>query len=191
MESNNEKETRIYLFKIKPCSQAEMSLFAKSKVLSLASKDLNISPESVVLKKHKHGKPYIYGADNWHFNISHTDDMIGIAVSNEPVGIDVERIKGANLWIAKRFFTVSENYYIESAVCKDRSFFEIWTKKEAYLKYIGKGLSISLRAIDVFGLPCAMESFEKDGYMISVCRDTHKSGLTIEFCDLAYNKETI
>lgn len=161
-----------------------MSLFAKSKVLSLAAKELNVSPESIELKKHEHGKPYIYGADNWHFNISHTDGMIGIAVSDEPVGIDVESIGDADLRIAKRFFTVSENYYIESAECKDKRFLEIWTKKEAYLKYIGKGLSFSLRTFDVFSLPCAMESFEKDGYMISVCRDKHKSGLTIECCDL-------
>lgn len=184
MEYSNEKGTRIYLFKIKPCSQAEMSYFAKSKVLSLAAKELNVSPESIELKKHKHGKPYIYGADNWHFNISHTDGMVGIAISDEPVGIDIERIKDADLRIAKRFFTVSENYYIESAECKDKRFFEIWTKKEAYLKYTGKGLSLSLKAFDVFSLPCAVESFEKDGYIISVCCSKHNKMMLIECYNL-------
>ena len=184
MEDSNKKGTRIYLFKIKPCSRAEMSSLARSKVLSFAAKELNVSSGSIEIKKHEHGKPYIYGADNWHFNISHTDGMVGIAISDEPVGIDVERIRDADLRIAKRFFTVSENYYIENTACKDKRFFEIWTKKEAYLKYTGKGLSLSLKAFDVFSLPCAVESFEKDGYMISVCRKNQKAEFSIKYCDL-------
>jgi 4'-phosphopantetheinyl transferase len=52
--------------------------------------------------------------------------------------------------IAKRFFTPRERGYIASSEDQNKAFFEIWTKKEAYIKRQGKGLSVSFTSFDVF-----------------------------------------
>ena len=67
------------------------------------------------------------GHPEWQFNISHTEGMLAIAISNVSVGVDVERIRNIGLKIARRFFTEQENKYIEVAKCQDtyKRFFEI------------------------------------------------------------------
>lgn len=185
MAYNEKKRLKVYLFKIDLCSHAKMSSFARSKVLSLAAKDLNVSKKSVEIKSDMYRKPYIAGFEKWYFNISHTPGMIGIAVSEEPVGIDVEKVRDADFRIAKRFFTAQENFHIENATNKEKCFFEIWTKKEAYLKYTGRGLNDSLKSFDVFEQSHRIESFEEDGYMISVCHDSIRElKMSIERYDL-------
>ena len=186
MESNRENRINIYLFKTDQCSHAEMSSFSRAKVVSLAAMDMSVSEKDIEIKTDVYGKPYIAGYEQWHFSITHTAGMIGIAASDEPVGIDAEKICSADLQIAKRFFTDQENLRIENSENKDRCFFEIWTKKEAYLKYTGKGLHTPLQSFDVFELAHKFESFEECGYMISVCHDRiHDIEMSIECCDLA------
>jgi phosphopantetheinyl transferase len=51
--------------------------------------------------------------------------------------------------IAKGFFTTRERGYIASSEDQSKAFFEIWTKKEAYIKHQGKGISISFTSFDV------------------------------------------
>ncbi len=63
------------------------------------------------------------------FNISHAGDYIACAVSDDPVGVDIELIKTADMQIAERFFTTDETAYIKSGQQEQR-FYEVWTKKE-------------------------------------------------------------
>lgn len=189
MESNRENRINIYLFKTDQCSHAEMSSFSRAKVVSLAAMDLSVSEKDIEIKTDVYGKPYITGYEQWHFSITHTAGMIGIAVSDEQVGIDVEKIHSADLRIAKRFFTDQEYLRIENSENKDRCFFEIWTKKEAYLKYTGKGLRTPLRCFDVFELAHKFESFEEDGYMYSVCHNRiNDTVVSIKCYDLTKNR---
>ena len=112
--------------------------------------DLNIENDNIVFGTNSYGKPFLENNKDYHFNISHTHNMIAAAVSNNPVGVDVEKVREIDLGIAKRFFTECELNYIEKY--RNRTyerFFEIWTKKEAYIKYTGKGLSIPLNSFDV------------------------------------------
>lgn len=95
------------------------------------------------------------------------------------MGVDVERIRSADLKIARRFFTDNEYRYITKTGSDiDIRFFEIWTKKEAFIKYIGKGLSIPLNSFDVFdeNISHGLQTSMIDGYTVSVfngdyCRD--------------------
>ena len=185
MESNGENRIKIYLFKTDQCSHTEMRSFSRAKVVSLAAKDRSVSEKDIEIKTDEYGKPYITGYEQWHFSITHTAGMIWIAVSDEPVGIDAEKIRNADLRIAKRFFADQENLRIENSENNDRCFFEIWTKKEAYLKYTGKGLRTPLRSFDVFELAHIFESFEEDGFVYSVCHDRiNDFEISVERCDL-------
>jgi len=95
------------------------------------------------------GKPFLVSRPNVHFNISHAGDYIACVVADKPVGIDIEIIKPIDLKIAERFFTSDEFAYImvgDKTLC----FYEIWTKKESYIKWAGKGLHKHLTSFSAF-----------------------------------------
>jgi 4'-phosphopantetheinyl transferase len=96
----------------------------------------------------KYGKPFLINTSHVHFNISHTGNYVACALADEPVGIDIELIKPADLKIAERFFTPDETAYIMADEQTIR-FYEIWTKKESQIKWEGLGLSKPLTSFSV------------------------------------------
>lgn len=102
---------------------------------------LNIRPQDVSFKTQPGGKPYAEGL-GIHFSLSHSGNLAVCAICDNPVGIDVERNnKNVNPNVAKRCFTEAEQAYVFSNMAKmSARFFEIWTKKEAYVKLLGTGL---------------------------------------------------
>lgn len=94
------------------------------------------------------GKPFIKDAAGFHINLSHAGKWVVIACGDTPVGIDVEKIDPTTPieQIASRFFSPGEQ--TEALISRER-FFEIWTCKESYVKYMGKGLQMGLRSFSV------------------------------------------
>ncbi|MEH7621863.1 4'-phosphopantetheinyl transferase superfamily protein, partial [Bacillus thuringiensis] len=89
-----------------------------------------------------------------------------------PIGVDIELIKNAELNIAERFFNNNEISYItENTSYQDKRFYEIWTKKEAYIKCIGKGLSMNLNSFNSLDhkIPSYFYNVNRAEYVISVC----------------------
>lgn len=81
------------------------------------------------------------------FSLSHSGKYAVLAVSDKPVGVDVERLRGNRLNVAKRCFHKKEYEDIMALQRKescDRRFLEYWTMKEAYVKRTGDGLRIPL-----------------------------------------------
>jgi len=132
------------------------------KRLMLAER-LDCHPGEIRFQATDKGKPFVsYPAavepkDKWHFNLSHTEDQVAVAVSQQPVGIDVENTTRAlpDLDLAQRYFSGDE--YERLAACEPDQrgllFLKLWTLKEAYLKAEGWGLSARLDAFafDVTG----------------------------------------
>lgn len=118
------------------------------------------------IKKGPHGKPYFQGTDI-HFNISHSGDFKVLAIAETPVGVDIEKVRKADLRVAKRFCENEYNYITQKD--SEHRFFKVWTKKEAYLKYKGTGLRGGLDSFDVFSLPEDINTFRFKEYFISVC----------------------
>jgi 4'-phosphopantetheinyl transferase len=112
---------------------------------------LDLDPAQIEFTYNEYGKPYV---DGLHFNVSHADSLAMFAVSrSREVGIDVERIDPAfaNEQIPERFFSPHEVRTLralpESA--QVQAFFNCWTRKEAYVKARGLGMSLSLASFDV------------------------------------------
>lgn len=107
------------------------------------SKWCNVPAESVVFGKNNYGKPFAEGLAV-EFNVSHSGDMVVCAVSDRPVGIDVEQIRPMRDSVAKRICSQEELEYLsDSSVGEEEQlnrFFEIWTAKEAYCKCVGTGI---------------------------------------------------
>lgn len=106
------------------------------------------------------------------FNFSHTKGAVLLGLSTDSaVGVDVEQLREAPFDIMNIFCHPAEVDYINSSPYKEKAFFEIWTKKEAYTKCIGTGLSCNLKSINTLAAPFCdnIETFIQDGYVCSVC----------------------
>lgn len=84
------------------------------------------------------GKPYIENIV--HFSISHSDNMCIVGISNEQIGVDIEKSESANVAIARRFFTENEAVCVEESDDAKKLFYKFWTLKEAAIK--NQGLNI-------------------------------------------------
>lgn len=120
--------------------------------------------------KNEKGKPYFKYISDLFFSISHTDELTVIALSDSEVGIDAEKIRSADLRVIRRFLKEEADYITERD--SDRRFFEIWTKKEAYLKCKGTGLSGGLDSVNVLELP--FKTMDYEDYVISVYSEIKK-----------------
>jgi len=114
----------------------------------------NTPAKQITYKKNSHGKPALNHDHPVYFNLSHSHDFAALAIScHSEIGIDVEYLKSKPHWekIAKRFFTKTEVSYLldQPKENQESFFFQIWTRKEAYIKAIGTGLSTSLSSFDV------------------------------------------
>jgi 4'-phosphopantetheinyl transferase len=106
------------------------------------------------------GKPVLAGGlqPSVQFNLSHSGDFVLIAISRgRALGVDIERMRVdvAAKEIAERFFSVEECRALDTIAPAARcaAFFDCWTRKEAYLKARGDGLSLPLDGFDVSFLP--------------------------------------
>lgn len=84
----------------------------------------------------------------WHFNISHTDGLVALALARAPIGVDVEWLArpGRTVELAERYFAKAEVAALRALPIehqRDR-FFALWTLKESYIKARGEGLAIPL-----------------------------------------------
>lgn len=106
-------------------------------------------PESLAIRADANGRPTLERSE-LHFNISHSGSWVVIAFSNAiPLGVDVEKIcKIPDLMaIARSHFAATEVEAISGLSPEQRAaaFFVIWTRKEAFVKAIGRGISFPLQ----------------------------------------------
>lgn len=86
------------------------------------------------------------------FNLSHAGNYAVLAVSDSPIGIDIECKSRNYISVAKRCFCKEEYEDIESVAGEEerrKRFLEYWTMKEAYVKYVGEGLRIPLNSFRI------------------------------------------
>ena len=138
-----------------------------------------ISEESIVFEIAEHGKPYAKDL-NVEFNISHSADMVVCVVDDNPVGIDIEKIRPVDLNTTKRIFSDEEighifggipdiedyNHYLNDAALQ--RFFEFWTRKEAYGKLVGMGLFAESN------IYTELTTWMENGYCFSVATSVNK-----------------
>ena len=119
----------------------------------------------------EHEKPYL-ADEALFFSVSHSGDIVAIASDTAEVGCDVEVIPAEKrLKIADRFYHPNEREYVYSSDDKTRAFCRIWTRKEAYLKMTGEGISSDFTAFDTTSEPLTSQIYTKDmgEYSLSVC----------------------
>ena len=152
----------------------KIGIYADVLLRLLILKSSGLSYKDIVIKAGKTGKPYLVCAPRLEFSVSHTRNAIAIALSDSPVGIDVERIRQTDLSLAQHIFGDNELLWLNSEekgrYCR---FFDIWTKKEAFFKLNGNGLPDDLKVLDVTGslAPKILSTLYFGDYIVSVCSD--------------------
>ena len=110
-----------------------------------------------VLGTGEHGKPFLKTEPDLYFNLSHSGTYAALSIGSFPNGIDIEHHRRNHRKIAERFFTEEEASAIEKASDSTDLFLRIWTRKEAYLKMTGDGLTKEMNSFRVY--PEAPEGF--------------------------------
>lgn len=136
--------------------------------------ELQVSSRALKFRKTELGKPYLEDFPI-KFSLSHTQSAVAVAVAGQEVGVDVEKLRPANLKIAERHFSEDEKAFLFASKNKDADFFMLWTRKEAYLKRIGKGLTLPLSSFSVLKEKEQYRTYFRNGYVISLCCDKDTS----------------
>ncbi len=119
---------------------------------TLLADRLGRDPAALHFAVNAFGKPHLAEGGSLTFNLAHCGDVAVLAIACAlPVGIDVEALRPAPHEIAAQCFSYSERQELADLdpASRDTGFFHGWTRKEAFIKAIGTGLSTPLDSFSV------------------------------------------
>ena len=146
----------------------------RGELRELLGHDLGVAPEAVRLAEDGHGKPVLLDDPELRFNLSHSNGRALIATARGgAIGCDIEwrNPELACPKVARRLFAPAE-YEALIALPPEQwvaGFYNCWTRKEAYVKALGLGLSYPLHAFTVSVAPGKPARFtsEETGWTLS------------------------
>jgi 4'-phosphopantetheinyl transferase len=136
---------------------ASRFILARARLRQLLAVRLGVRAEAVEFEYGAYGKPALsrrFADTDLCFNVSHCDDVAAYAFSwGRAIGIDVEAVREMRDAddIAARHFSRCEHATYRTLQPSERplGFFNCWTRKEAFVKAVGEGLSMPLDGFDV------------------------------------------
>ncbi len=135
---------------------AERFILCRGLLRRILGNLLDVDPATLSFERNGHGKPFLPDTD-LEFNVSHSRDRLLIAVtSGRAIGVDIEfRRSGINMdAIADRWFAPAEREFFQALEKPEIGFFDIWAKKEAYVKALGMGI---FKELHTFAVPLGDE----------------------------------
>ena len=151
-QDETERATRLHFDKHK-----RSYIICRGLLRSILAGYLRLRPAEILIQYGAQGKPFLHNRAV-RFSVSHSEDRVLFAFCwDRELGIDLEYMRDLSdaEQLARRFFAPSE--YIEfcgtSPAIRTRAFFCRWTRKEAYIKATGLGLSLPLDSFHVPALP--------------------------------------
>ncbi|MCK0148124.1 4'-phosphopantetheinyl transferase superfamily protein [Arenibacter sp. F26102] len=129
-------------------------IYSRAILRILSGRYLDMDPNMIKFKYNEYGKPSFYNCDHLEFNLSHSGNMVILAfVKENQIGVDIEQIKYNFdcLSIANNFFSDQEINQLQNIPKNDQkiAFYRCWTRKEAFIKAEGSGLSFPLTSFSV------------------------------------------
>ncbi|MCL2083499.1 MAG: 4'-phosphopantetheinyl transferase superfamily protein [Oscillospiraceae bacterium] len=133
----------------------------------------------------ENGKPFLPSRE-FQFSLTHSSGCVGLALSEQDIGIDAETARKYHPGVPHRMFSTFEQEQITSCTNPQEMFFTLWTLKESYVKAIGRGLTFPLREIEFTvnenGIACSDDRFfcfsERHGNeFISACSLLRHGGM--------------
>lgn len=121
----------------------------RARLRKILGQYLGRPPDSIVFSYGPFGRPSVEGVE---FNLSHTGDLAVLAVGFElPIGVDIEEETPIDMKVAEMHFAASEFRALQALpqTMQMAAYYRCWTRKEAYLKAMGTGLSTILSSFVV------------------------------------------
>jgi 4'-phosphopantetheinyl transferase len=178
---------------LRPAEQRRFLLgrIALRKALSDATGE---EPRSWRFKTDELGKTRLLNS-NIEFSVTHSGTALGIAVSTAgKVGVDLETVRESKIFPEDQF-SENEKSYLKRQSNAERSseMLKIWTRKEAYSKFLGRGLHMDFSKIDMIAWPPVEHELEletqevlinKRGYFMSLASQKAGSPINIRSSNL-------
>lgn len=165
---------------------------------------LGLNNEEIRFVRNEYGKPRLIGRRDFYFNLSHSGDWAVCVVDTKSVGIDIEKIDYKNPKIVPEILSPVESDIYKKLGTKEgvTFFYDIWTRKESYIKALGIGLNTPLDDLtvcpkfksedDIFSLTIEnvinseyffKQYFVDSDYFMTVCAMDKNFAKKVEFID--------
>jgi 4'-phosphopantetheinyl transferase len=150
----SEEKQRAERFKVE--NARDEFVVARGLLRTLLGQYLKMEPGRIRLSYEANDKPCLNASEDssLHFNVSHSEGFVLAAFCRDArIGIDVEKVRRnfdiEAIW--ERFFSQAERQALASIPASEKyeAFFRCWTRKEAFIKALGEGLSHPLHQFDV------------------------------------------
>lgn len=135
---------------IKP-PDSERFILCRGLLRDTLARYLNSDPSDLCFSQNENGKPFL-PKSGLSFNVSHSRNRLLIAITaGRAVGVDIEfRRNGVQMnSIAERWFSPDEKMFFQGSENPQEAFFDLWAKKEAYVKALGEGIFRELNSFTV------------------------------------------
>ncbi len=162
---------------------------ARGALRSLLAGYLSMDPRQVTFSYGPQGKPSVrHSPSDIRFNLSHSNELMVIAVCRRGlVGVDIEKMTPdfPAREIAARYFCERERNEIDRVDDETglRTFFQVWTAKEAVTKATALGLSLELSKVEIGLNPLRVQTLDappglpcEDWCLLPFCPDDNYRG---------------
>lgn len=112
------------------------------------------------------GKPYFKDMQGIYFNLSHCQEGVACAISDQPIGVDIQNVVDCDEIMLKMVCTDEELEEVKMVPDMNQAFTRLWSMKEAYFKCIGEGISDRINEYSFAN--CRDQPFVKYGYTFKV-----------------------
>ena len=126
--------------------------------------------ENPIFEYNEHGKPSIVGHPEIYFNLSHCKEAVVCAISNHPIGVDVESIREFKDSLVNYTMNDDEVREIEASENPASAFIRLWTMKEATMKLVGTGISNDMKTV-IDTTKYKYTTIDRQRYIYTVCEN--------------------
>ncbi|WP_028902140.1 MULTISPECIES: 4'-phosphopantetheinyl transferase superfamily protein [unclassified Prevotella] len=122
-----------------------------------------------IFEYNEHGKPTIVGHPEIYFNLSHCKEAAICAISNKPVGVDIESIREFKDSLVNYTMNDEEKVEISSSSDPATTFIRLWTMKEATSKLMGTGITHDVKTL-IDTTKYQYTTVEQQRYIYTICQ---------------------
>lgn len=116
--------------------QNKLNVFCEYVLLKQLLNSVNQNLDTQIITTTPQGKPKFENS-SLYFSISHSKNIVAVAIANKPIGLDVQATTNANLKISQRYFTPKVHATITNSRNADWLFTKNWAQYESQLKLFG------------------------------------------------------
>lgn len=122
-----------------PADRQALSILGDLLARQLAAALLDTDENAIHLSEDENGRPFVPGREVY-VSIAHSGDWVCAAAARQPLGLDAEVVRRVSPRLVEKVCSPAEQAWISAGQDPSKRFLKLWTMKEAYGKFTGKGV---------------------------------------------------